>query len=93
MELRQYSLDYADTLAGMRNNPSILVNGYDKTPNPFIKQDAIDFINIQLGKNLPQRILIFYNNELAGEIGITIQYDVHSLCTEIGYFIAELFLR
>jgi RimJ/RimL family protein N-acetyltransferase len=75
----------------MRNNPNILDNGYDKTPNPFTKQDAIDFINIQLSKKTPQRFLIFYNNELAGEIGITIQDDVHRLCAEIGYFIAEPF--
>jgi [ribosomal protein S5]-alanine N-acetyltransferase len=28
---------------------------------------------------------------LAGEIGITIQEDIHRLCAEIGYFIAEPF--
>jgi [ribosomal protein S5]-alanine N-acetyltransferase len=91
MEFRSYNLDYADNFAHIRNNPSILDNGYDKTPNPFTKQDAINFINIQLGKKPPQRFLIFYNNELAGEIGITIQDDVHRLCAEIGYFIAEPF--
>jgi len=91
MEFRQYSLDYADSFAQMRNNSNILDNGYDKTPNPFTKQDAIDFINIQLDQNPPQRFLIFYKNELAGEIGITIQDDVHRLCAEIGYFIAEPF--
>ncbi|MEP7164392.1 MAG: GNAT family protein [Ferruginibacter sp.] len=91
MEFRQYSLDYADTFAQMRNNPNVLDNRYDKSPNPFTKQDAIDFIKIQLGKNPPQRFFIFYDNELAGEIGITIQEDVHRLCAEIGYFIAEPF--
>lgn len=91
MEFRQYSLDYAYSFAQIRNNPNVLDNGYDKTPNPFTKQDAIDFINIQLGQNPPQRFLIFYKNELAGEIGITIQDDVHRLCAEIGYFIAESF--
>jgi ribosomal-protein-alanine N-acetyltransferase len=91
MEFRQYSHDYADTFAQMRNNPNVLNNGYDKTPNPFTKKDAIDFINIQLEKKTSQRFLIFYGNELAGEIGITIQEDVHRLCAEIGYFIAEPF--
>jgi RimJ/RimL family protein N-acetyltransferase len=91
MEFRSYDLDYADRFAQIRNNPTVLNNGYDKTPNPFTKQDAIDFINIRLGKTPPQRFLIFYNNELAGEIGITIQDDVHRLCAEIGYFIAEPF--
>jgi ribosomal-protein-alanine N-acetyltransferase len=91
MEFRLYNIDYAETFAHIRNNPNILNNGYDKTPNPFTKQDAIDFINIQLRKKPPQRFLIFHNNELAGEIGITIQDDVHRLCAEIGYFIAEPF--
>ena len=91
MEFRSYSLDYTDTFAQMRNNPNILNNGYDKTPDPFTKRDAIDFITLQLNKKPPQRFLIFYNNELAGEIGITIQDDVHRLCAEIGYFIAEPF--
>ncbi len=91
MEFRQYSLDYADTLAQIRNNPGVLDNGYDKTPDPFTKQDAIDFIKIQLGNNPPRRFLIFHNDELAGEIGITLQDDVHRLCAEIGYFIAEPF--
>ncbi len=91
MELRQYSLDYADTFAKLRNNPNVLDNGYDKTPNPFTIKDAIDFINIQLDKKPAERFFIFYNNELAGEIGITLQEDVHRLCAEIGYFIAEPF--
>jgi [ribosomal protein S5]-alanine N-acetyltransferase len=91
MEFRSYTLEYADEFAQIRNNPNILNNGYDKTPNPFTKQDAIDFIRIQLSKTPPQRFFIFYNNKLAGEIGITIQADVHRLCAEIGYFIAEPF--
>ena len=91
MELRPYDLSYADAFAQIRNNPAILNNGYDKTPDPFTKQDAIDFINIQLTRKPSQRFLIFYDNDLAGEIGITRHDDVHRLCAEIGYFIAEPF--
>lgn len=91
MEFREYDLEYAERFALLRNNPNVLNNGYDKTPNPFTKKDAVDFINLQLEKKPAQRFLIFYDNELAGEIGITIQDDVHRLCAEIGYFIAEPF--
>lgn len=91
MEFRQYSLDYAEKFAVIRNNPNVLDNGYDKTPNPFTKQDAIDFINIQIDKSPSQRFLIFLDNELAGEIGINIKDDVFRLNAEIGYFIAEPF--
>jgi ribosomal-protein-alanine N-acetyltransferase len=91
MEFREYNLKYAEGFARLRNNPNVLDNGYDKTPNPFTYKDAIDFINVELEKMPPQRFLIFYENELAGEIGVTIQDDVHRLCAEIGYFIAEPF--
>jgi hypothetical protein len=54
MEFRLYNLDYADTFAKIRNNPGVLDNGYDETPNPFTKQDAIDFMNLQLSKIVPK---------------------------------------
>lgn len=91
MELHEYKLEYAEDFATIRNNPNVLDNGYDKSPNPFTKQDAIDFINIELARKKPERFLIFYNNELAGEIGISIKDDVFRLNAEIGYFIAEPF--
>src|SRR5688500_8341719 len=91
MEFKEYSLEYAEIFATIRNNPNVLNKGYDKTPNPFTKQDAIDFINTQLRKKRPERFLIFFNNELAGEIGISIGDDVFRLNGEIGYFIAEPF--
>lgn len=91
MELVNYSLAYVEEFTRIKNNPVVFDNGYDKTPNPFTTKHAIDFINIQLGKKPSQRFLIFHNNELAGEIGITIQSDIHRLCAEIGYFIAEPF--
>jgi ribosomal-protein-alanine N-acetyltransferase len=91
MEFRQYSLEYAERFAALRNNPNVLDNGYDKTPNPFTTKDAINSINLQLSLKLAQRFLIFHENELAGEIGITLMDDVHRLTAEIGYFIGENF--
>ena len=91
MEFKPYRLEYAGAFAQMRNNPQVLNNGYDKTPNPFTKQDATDYINFQLDKKQPERFFIFYENQLAGEIGITIQEDVHRLCAEIGYFMQSHF--
>jgi ribosomal-protein-alanine N-acetyltransferase len=91
MEFRKYSLEYAEPFARIRNNPGIWDNGYDRTPHPFTTQDAIDFINIQIAKDPAQRFLIFHENQLAGEIGISIKEDVYRLGAEIGYFIAEPF--
>ncbi len=91
VELREYNQEYAETFAEYRNNPNVLNNGYDKTPNPFTLTDAIDFIKIQMEKNPPQRFLIFWDNQFCGEIGISIKEDVFRLNAEIGYFVAEPF--
>jgi len=91
MEFREYRLEYAADLAAIRNTPVVLDNGYDKIPNPFTTKDAVAFINNQADKNPAQRFLIFQQDQLAGEIGITIKEDVFRLNAEIGYFIAEAF--
>jgi RimJ/RimL family protein N-acetyltransferase len=91
MELREYDIKYAAGLAVIRNTPVVLDNGYDKTPNPFTTKDAVAFINDQADKSPARRFLIFQDDQLAGEIGISIKEDVFRLNAEIGYFIAEAF--
>ncbi len=91
MEFREYSLEYAAELAVIRNTPAILDNGYDKTPNPFTTADAVAFINDLGNKKPARRFLIFQDNQLAGEIGISFKEDVFRLNAEIGYFIGEAF--
>ena len=91
MTLRPHTLDFAKEFAQMKNTPEILDNGYDKTPNPFTEQDAIDFIKPLMNKKPEERFLIYWNNQVAGEIGITIKEDVFRLNAEIGYFISKEF--
>ena len=91
MEFKKYNLDYAADFAAIRNNPVVLNNGYDSTPNPFTTEDAVTFISQQIYKQPAERFLIFEDGQLAGEIGITIKQDVFRLNAEIGYFIGESF--
>lgn len=91
MEFREYSFEYAEGLAAIRNTQAVLDNGYDKTPNPFTVKDAAAFIHDQVNKKPARRFLIFQQDQLAGEIGITLKEDVFRLNAEIGYFIAEAF--
>ena len=91
VELKNYTLNFAEKFAEYKNNPTVLNNGYDKTPNPFTLKDAVEFINIQLEKEKPERFFIFWDGEFAGEIGMTIKEDVFRLNAEIGYFVAEPF--
>jgi RimJ/RimL family protein N-acetyltransferase len=91
MEFKSHSIDLAKEFAELKNVPEILNNGYDKTPNPYTEQDAIEFITKEVEKQLQERFLIYCNNEIAGEIGITIKEDVFRLNAEIGYFISKKF--
>lgn len=93
MELRPHSIEFATAFAKMKNVPEILDNGYDKTPNPYTEKDAIEFINKEIGKKPAERFLIYWNDEVAGEIGITLKDDVFRLNAEIGYFISKKFWR
>lgn len=89
MEFKPYRIEFAKEFAKMKNIPEILNNGYDKTPNPYTEKNAIEFINKEIGKNPEERFLIYWNNEVAGEIGITLKNDVFRLNAEIGYFISK----
>ncbi|MEE9361143.1 MAG: GNAT family protein [Cellulophaga sp.] len=89
MEFKPHRIDFAKEFAKMKNVPEILDNGYDKTPNPYTEKDAVEFINKEIGKKPEERFLIYWNNELAGEIGVTIKEDVFRLNAEIGYFISK----
>jgi [ribosomal protein S5]-alanine N-acetyltransferase len=89
IELRDYQIEIAELFAKYRNNQNILDNGYEKIANPYI--DANEFIALQLAIEPAQRKLIYYDNQFAGEIGISINEDVFRLSAEIGYFIAEPF--
>ena len=91
MEFKPHTIDFAKEFAKMKNVPEILDNGYDKTPNPFTEKDALAFIQPHIGVSPHKRFLIYWNNEVAGEIGITMKEDVFRLSAEIGYFISKAF--
>lgn len=91
MEFKPHTIEFAKEFAKLKNVPEILNNGYDKTPNPYTEKDAIEFIEQQIGKDPQEHFLIYWNNEVAGEIGITLKDDVFRLNAEIGYFITKPF--
>jgi len=89
IEFKPHTIEFANEFAKMKNTPEILDNGYDNTPNPYTEKDAMEFIKLQVGKNPEERFLIYWNDDLAGEIGITLKKDVFRLNAEIGYFISK----
>ena len=91
IEFKPHRIDFAKEFAKLKNTPETLDNGYDKTPNPYTEKDALEFISKEVGKQPLERFLIYWNNEVAGEIGITLKDDIFRLNAEIGYFISKEF--
>lgn len=91
IELRPYKKEYIEEFTRHRNNPNISKNGFDKTPNPYTIEHASDLFNKHINKTPAERFLIFYDNQLCGEIGIWLNEDIHRLNADLGYFVAEPF--
>lgn len=91
IELRPYAFEHLEDFVKHRNNPNIAKNGFDRTPIPYTIEYATELFSKQVGKTPAERFLIFYENQLCGEIGIWPGVDIHRLNAEIGYFIAEPF--
>ncbi len=91
VELKNYELQWAKEFAKIRNDAEVLQFAYDSVPYPFLEEHAQDWIEEQLVHDPARRLLIFWNNELAGEIGISLGADIFRLNAEIGYFVAKKF--
>lgn len=79
----------APRLAALRNNPRILENGYDKTPNPYTLAAAEEFIAAQQARQPTEAFAIWHADELVGGIGLTPQADVFRRSAEVGYWLGE----
>ncbi|MFC4816692.1 GNAT family N-acetyltransferase [Flavobacterium sp. GCM10023249] len=91
IELRPYAFEHLENFVLLRNNPNIAKNGFDRTPYPYTTEYATELFSKHVGKNPAERFLLFYNNQLCGEIGIWLRDDIYRLNADIGYFIAEPF--
>ncbi|MBI2257840.1 MAG: GNAT family N-acetyltransferase [Flavobacteriia bacterium] len=89
--LRPWRKSDFSTLADLANNPSIAKNLTDKFPQPYTEKDAKDFIK-KASIIVPcTRFAIFYNETLAGSIGVYPLEDINRLNAELGYWIGEAF--
>lgn len=89
--LRPYTLADTKALTQIANNKNISKNLRDGFPNPYIENDAQNFIKMCMDKEVQSIFAIIYKGDLAGSIGLHLQEDIYRYTAELGYFIAEPF--
>ena len=91
VSLRPFSMNDLDELAKYANNRNISNFLMDAFPNPYSKQDGIDFIEKILKFEPARNFVIDFEGQFSGGIGIHPQEDIFKLNAELGYYVAEPF--
>ena len=78
-----------EALARHANNPHVAQHLRDHFPQPYRRQDAVEWIR-HVRERTPETVLaIATKDELIGNIGLYIQDDVYRCSAELGYWLAE----
>ena len=86
--LKAWEISWADDLTKIANNKKISDNLRDGFPHPYTYDDAVNWITGTVLINYPVRFFaIFYENKLAGSIGLVLKEDIYRKNGEIGYFL------
>jgi RimJ/RimL family protein N-acetyltransferase len=90
IELREWRLSDAASLAENANNINIWNNLRDGLPHPYTEEDGKQFIEMALSQPKPATLLaMVVDGKAVGSIGITLHTDVERISAEMGYFIGE----
>jgi ribosomal-protein-alanine N-acetyltransferase len=88
--LKPWILHNALELAAIANNKNISDNLRDGFPYPYSYDDAVNWLTGTIMINDPPRFFaIYYQNKLAGSIGLVLKEDIYRKNGEIGYFLDE----
>ena len=89
--LRTWDDSDIELLPEILNNQKILANLRDIFPKPYMKKDARDWIALNKSKKPSENLVISFNDQLIGGIGLKLQENVHRISAEIGYYLSEKF--
>lgn len=89
--LKDWSFDYAESIAINANNKKVSNNLRDVFPYPYTMKDADyfieDCIKNKYNNNINKAIVV--DDKAVGSIGITLLNDVYRKSAEIGYWLGE----
>lgn len=85
--LRQWREGDEQSLAANANNRKIWINLRDAFPHPYMLKNAV--LWIELSKESKTNFAIDVDGAAVGDIGLTVQGDLHRRSVEIGYWLGE----
>jgi RimJ/RimL family protein N-acetyltransferase len=88
-KLRSWSMNDLDALVLNANNINIAKFMTDAFPNPYSRENGIQFIRFATKDDPIHIFAIDINGEASGGIGIHPQDDIHRMNAELGYWLAE----
>lgn len=93
VELKKWDRSYAEKLAELLNDRSILDNLRDGLPFPYRERDALFYIESCLNADENEQFCyaIFADGQLVGSIGVFRQGNIHFRTAELGYYIGKNF--
>lgn len=91
VELKDFSSQWAKDIEEAMNNPKITRYLRDGIPQPYTRDDAVDFINTARQSPQSEKIfkMIFKDGEYAGNISVTKKDNIYRKTAEIGYVLKE----
>ncbi len=87
--IRAWKTEDAIELVNLANNKKIWSNVKDFFPHPYTKQNAKEWLALNVGVQPVMNFVIEADGSFAGSIGMIQQQDVHRCNMEIGYWLGE----
>ncbi|HWD90143.1 MAG TPA: GNAT family protein [Mucilaginibacter sp.] len=80
-----------DEISVQKNADNIKIAGclYDRFPSPYTMQDAIEWVDRQLNRDIKLNYAIDIDGEVAGAVGLELKEDVYRKTALIGYWLGE----
>ncbi|MFV1885145.1 MAG: GNAT family N-acetyltransferase [Balneola sp.] len=91
VKLSKIEKAHSGELCEIANNYKIWINLRDVFPHPYTLEDAKGFIDFVSSESPPLTFGIFFEDHLAGVVGITPFSDVNRIKAEVGFWIGEPF--
>jgi RimJ/RimL family protein N-acetyltransferase len=90
VELREWQMSDAASIAENANNIAIWDNVRDYFPHPYSEENGRQFIGMVLSKPKPATDMsIIIDGKAVGGVGIVLQTDVERVSAEMGYWLGE----